>query len=118
MKFHLILFLATVGITFQVPLENDLVNKKNIQARVQIDQTTLDTARSRGLASHNKYRATHLAPALQLDATINGVAQAYAQTLAASGTFQHSNNANYGENLYMSCYSGSGSFSTSALAGN
>ncbi|CAF1497352.1 unnamed protein product [Adineta ricciae] len=53
------------------------------------------------LAHHNYLRARHCAPPLQLDNKLNTIAQDYADYLARTNKFQHSNNG-YGENLYMS----------------
>ena len=52
------------------------------------------------LRRHNSLRAQHCAPPLQLDAQLNTIAQDYADYLARTNRFQHSNNG-YGENLYM-----------------
>ena len=42
------------------------------------------------MASHNKYRAMHNAPALKLNSTLNNMAQQYADKLANTLTFAHS----------------------------
>ena len=52
------------------------------------------------LKHHNSLRAIHCAPPLQLDAQLNTIAQNYAEYLAKTNRFQHSNNG-YGENLFM-----------------
>ncbi|CAF0915148.1 unnamed protein product [Rotaria sordida] len=53
------------------------------------------------LQRHNTLRARHCAKSLQLNNNLNKIAQDYADYLAATNGFQHSNNG-YGENLYMS----------------
>jgi len=50
-----------------------------------------------GLAKHNELRAQHCVPALQWDAQIAAVAQAWANQCV----WQHSGNRSYGENLAM-----------------
>ncbi len=52
------------------------------------------------LQHHNSLRARHCTPRLVLDNELNNIAQAYANYLARTGSFQHSNNG-LGENLYM-----------------
>jgi len=54
------------------------------------------------LNGHNKYRVRHGVCLLQLDRKLCTHAQSYAQTLADTDTFQHSNDPLYGENLYWS----------------
>jgi uncharacterized protein YkwD len=56
------------------------------------------------LSKHNQLRAKHGAAPLKLDATIQRVAQAYAEHLASTNTFEHSDSS-YGENLAMNGYS-------------
>ncbi|CAF1533626.1 unnamed protein product [Rotaria sp. Silwood1] len=53
------------------------------------------------LKHHNYLRARHCALPLKLDDELNTIAQDYADYLARTNSFQHSNNG-YGENLYMS----------------
>jgi len=54
------------------------------------------------LNAHNKYRVRHGVCLLTLDRKLCTLAQKYAQTLADTDTFQHSNDPVYGENLYWS----------------
>jgi len=56
-----------------------------------------------GLQAHNKYRARHSAQRLTLDNSINQLAQTYAQYLANTQQFKHSDVRGYGENLYRVC---------------
>lgn len=50
------------------------------------------------------YRTKHCTPELTLDPELNEIAQKYAEQLAASGSFEHSDNKlneeSLGENLY------------------
>jgi len=54
------------------------------------------------LKTHNKYRARHGVRPLTLSTELNTRAQQYADTLAASDTFEHSGDPDLGENLYWS----------------
>lgn len=59
--------------------------------------------RNAELTKHNTYRAKHGSPSLKINETLNTIAQKYAEKLAASHVFEHSEEAragNYGENLY------------------
>jgi glioma pathogenesis-related protein 2 len=60
-------------------------------------QAVLDTV--------NSYRSLHQAPSVVFDANLNATAQSWANTLAATQSFQHSN-FQYGENLAMVSYNG------------
>lgn len=50
----------------------------------------------------NQLRVVHNVPPIKWNIQIAHVSQTYANTLAATNKFQHSNNYNYGENLFMS----------------
>jgi hypothetical protein len=52
------------------------------------------------LDAHNLYRSRHCVDSLQLDDTLNAVAQSYAQYLAINNLFEHSSIPEYGENLF------------------
>ena len=53
------------------------------------------------LQAHNAKRALHQdTPALVWDATLAGHAKAWADHLAATGTFEHDMSSSEGENLY------------------
>lgn len=52
--------------------------------------------------AHNMYRRKHHSPALKQDNRLNRVAQEYAQYLAESNQFEHSDNKEFGENLAYS----------------
>jgi len=54
------------------------------------------------LKVHNYWRAQHGAPALVWDATLAQHAQAWANRLAATNTFEHAKNTGEGENLFKS----------------
>ncbi|XP_017860516.1 PREDICTED: Golgi-associated plant pathogenesis-related protein 1 [Drosophila arizonae] len=53
------------------------------------------------LQAHNQYRARHGAPPLELDENLCRVASQWAQHLLNTNSFQHRQNNQYGENLYM-----------------
>jgi uncharacterized protein YkwD len=60
---------------------------------------------TQALAQTNLHRAAHCAPSLVLNASLNAVAQAYAQNLANIKKLVHSNSV-YGENLWVRYTSG------------
>lgn len=61
----------------------------------------LNVFQQEALTEHNLKRALHCANPLQLDSTINTVAQNYANTLAAQDAgLIHSTGSGYGENLW------------------
>lgn len=62
-----------------------------------------------GLAAHNKYRATHSAPAMSLNCELSKQATEYAQKLADLGSLVqsgYSDRPDQGENLALDCTSG------------
>jgi len=63
------------------------------------DGTTLEEFTQIQLDAHNTFRADHGAEDLTYDATLAEAAQAYAEELAATDTFVHSEAIGYGENL-------------------
>ncbi len=78
-------------------------------AQEESDLSCTDTAfRDQMLALHNSFRAQHEAPELQLDPTLNQVAEEWAQQLARTHTFEHRPDSGYGENLFMMSSGGSG----------
>ena len=52
------------------------------------------------LMQHNFNRQLHCVTSIALNATINGIAQNYAEYLAATQSFDHSGRAGLGENLW------------------
>jgi uncharacterized protein YkwD len=52
------------------------------------------------LKAHNHYRSRHCAPPLKLDDDLNHSAQKYAEHLANTNRFEHSDDVNLGENLF------------------
>jgi uncharacterized protein YkwD len=52
-------------------------------------------------AQHNVYRAEQCAGPLQRNSTLDTIAQAYCNQMAASGQFAHSNRTDIGENSYQ-----------------
>lgn len=52
------------------------------------------------LGQHNSWRAQYKMPPLIWDKTVAGVAQAWADQLAAAGRFEHRQDGQYGENMW------------------
>ena len=69
-----------------------------------LGETSIDLAavRSAAVSKHNTYRATHNSPNITIDNSLNTSAQAWAENIASSGNFEHSNTPNVGENIYAS----------------
>jgi len=84
-----------------VELETEKTSCVARLSAITLDQCTTEYQRS-ALLCHNKYRVRHGVSLLQLDSQLCSHAQQYADTLAATDTFQHSNDPLYGENLYWS----------------
>ncbi len=82
-------------------------------------ESTLDlvTLRRSILAEHNTYRSTHHAPALTGSSSLNKSAQNWANYLATKKTFEHSNNSQIGENIYVT-YGQESSLKAKTLAEN
>jgi glioma pathogenesis-related protein 2 len=78
-------------------------------ANTSITMSTASTAPSASLINfqqgclqqHNYRRQLHCVPSLVLNATLNAIAQNYANYLAANRLFLHSGAAGLGENLWM-----------------
>lgn len=68
--------------------------------------SSLTSDEQAALDAHNDARAEVGTADLSWDASLAADALAYAQTLASSGTFEHSGVSDQGENLYMQSYSG------------
>jgi glioma pathogenesis-related protein 2 len=66
------------------------------------DRLDLAAFREAALQQHNVYRAKHGSPPLILSAQLNEVAQHYAEQLAHTNQLVHSEQKQYGENLYTS----------------
>ena len=67
----------------------------------------LDLFRREALAQHNYYRQQiHCTQPMALNASLNTMAQSYAEYLAQQEIFQHSGEDGVGENLYMESDSG------------
>ncbi|XP_063966192.1 uncharacterized protein LOC129278036 [Lytechinus pictus] len=64
-------------------------------------KSDLKAFRKDALSWHNKYRDIHGVPNLKLSDNLNDHAQRWAEHLARSGTFSHSNNRELGENIAM-----------------
>jgi len=85
------------------PVERTPQEPTPISMRTAEDRS-LDSDRQALLEQHNEYRATHGAPALQLDSTLNADAQAYAEKLLSGQASGHDeaelDAKSQGENLY------------------
>ncbi|KAK2168046.1 hypothetical protein LSH36_21g09038 [Paralvinella palmiformis] len=73
------------------------------------------------LKAHNVYRSRHQVSALKHDKEISSIAQRWADHLASTGTFQHSDNRKYkgenlGENIAMKWQSGPGDYTGQEVA--
>ena len=71
-----------------------------IQIQLNASAINLNTFRQQALVAHNYYRQLHGAQSIALNSTINDIAQAYAEVLAANDTFAHSSGTGLGENLW------------------
>jgi glioma pathogenesis-related protein 2 len=82
-------------------------------------ESTLDliTLRRNILAEHNAYRSTHHSPALTASNSLDKSAQNWANHLATKKIFEHSNNPQIGENIYVS-YGQESSLQAKTLAEN
>lgn len=65
----------------------------------KISSSDLKEFRHEALTTHNKYRDIHGVPKLKMNDSLNNSAQKWADQLAKSGTFKHSEAKDYGENL-------------------
>lgn len=65
-----------------------------------LTQVTLANFRQEALAEHNAKRQLHCTGPMTLDDALNTVAQDYAQHLADTDQFVHSNTPGLGENLF------------------
>ena len=63
------------------------------------DPSSFTTFQSEALAQTNSHRTVHCAPNLILNESLNAIAQAYAENIAATRSRVHSGNG-YGENLW------------------
>lgn len=71
----------------------DSADSANANGLTNIEVQTL-------LAAHNRWRANFGSDALSWDPAVAAVAQAWAEQLAATDSFEHSHNPLYGENLW------------------
>lgn len=90
--------LTLVGLAVILPLT--AINHDSVSAQT----INLNTFRSTALSKHNTYRSIHRSPTMTLNNSVNSTAQAWADRLAATGTFAHSSSTQRngaGENLYV-----------------
>jgi glioma pathogenesis-related protein 2 len=101
--------IGLLGAAFLVTGNNGLAS-----GEPTIDLTTL---RRNILTEHNTYRSTHHSPALTTSDSLDKSAQKWANYLATKKTFEHSNNPQIGENIYVS-YGQESSLKAKTLAEN
>ena len=81
--------------------DDDYSLYKLFQKRKSSDFTTAQKKfQEQMLEAHNKYRSSHCAPPLALDDDLSHSAQKYAEELASTNRFEHSDNEDVGENLF------------------
>ncbi|WP_055077241.1 CAP family protein [Pseudanabaena sp. 'Roaring Creek'] len=108
---QLFIGLALTSLTIGLGTNHDSVSAQTVN---------LNTLRSTALSKHNTYRSIHHSPAMSLNSSVNSTAQAWADNLAATGTFAHSSSAQRngaGENLYV-YYTTAPSIASDTLAKN
>lgn len=90
----------TTATALTIALTGGAISSDSVLGQTSIDLAAL---RSAAVSQHNTYRATHKSPDITLSDSLNSTAQAWAENIASSGQFQHSNNrGDVGENLYVS----------------
>ncbi len=107
---------TTVSTTVKVTSRKTVKTTKKVKPRTTVKTTakvtttkttrpslSFTTFQNEALAQTNKYRASHCAPNLILNSTLNFIAQTYATKLVQIGFLVHSNSI-YGENLYYINY--------------
>ncbi len=92
-----LLGLAITGLAAIAPVTSNIDG-------VSAQSINLTTFRNTALSKHNTYRNIHRSRALGVSNSANSTAQAWANRLAATGTFAHSSSSQRkgaGENLYV-----------------
>lgn len=102
--------MAMAGLAAIVPLVTTNTNSDAIAQSIN-----LDAFRSTALSKHNGYRNVHSSPAMGISSSLNSSAQAWADRLASTGTFAHSQKRGVGENLYV-YYTTANSIASDTLA--
>jgi hypothetical protein len=95
-------WLAVVTLVAVAP---GLIESKAAQATRSVEPLDVTAVRAAALAKHNTLRKSHGSPAMTLSAALNNTAQAWAEQIAASGSFAHSSpdqRNGAGENIYAS----------------
>ncbi|WP_411016888.1 hypothetical protein, partial [Salmonella sp. s51944] len=64
----------------------------------KVTSSELRKFRQEALQSHNKYRDIHGVDSIRLNDKLNDASQKFAELLARTGTFKHSEASDYGEN--------------------
>ncbi|MBE9003091.1 MULTISPECIES: CAP family protein [unclassified Nostoc] len=89
----------TTATALTVAITTGVMSNNSVFGETSID---LAAMRSAAVSKHNTYRATHRSPNITIDNSLNTGAQAWAEKIASSGNFEHSNTPNVGENIYAS----------------
>ncbi|NEP08971.1 MAG: secretion protein [Symploca sp. SIO2C1] len=85
-----------LGLATIIPL--GIISSSSAIGQTGIDQSTL---RKTALSKHNSYRSTHNSPNMTESTSLNNSAQSWAEHLASTGAFEHSD-TKAGENIYAS----------------
>ena len=72
-----------------------------INNHLVFNQVVVDDFRQEALAEHNAKRQLHCTGPMTLNASLNTVAQNYAEYLATNNLFNHSQTPGLGENLFQ-----------------
>jgi glioma pathogenesis-related protein 2 len=89
----------TTATALTVAITTGVMSNNSVFGETSID---LAAMRSAAVSKHNTYRATHKSPNITIDNSLNTSAQAWAEKIASSENFEHSNTPNVGENIYAS----------------
>lgn len=85
--------------------EDDDYQQEKINGKGNTAKPNLQEFINEALKTHNDLRSKHLSPSLKLNKDLNQIAQKYAEKIARSNNFAHSDNEYkgdpLGENLYM-----------------
>lgn len=78
---------------FDEDLIRELKSISTVEERLRMEKQILN--------AHNTYRKKHCVPEVELDDELNRSAQKYAEQMALTNYFEHSDQDVAGENLYM-----------------
>lgn len=66
-----------------------------------VSAVQIEVFRQQALSKHNEYRREQCAGPLQLNSTLDDLAQAHCEQMASTGNFTHSGRTDYGETSYQ-----------------